>query len=93
MKKKILKQRASAVQRYLAGEDTESICASPGKTTRWLYKWIAIKEEIELDETCFRGRRKWKRGRGVFNKVPVFGILERNGLNIPFLLIAPFSKV
>ena len=41
MKKKILKQRASAVQRYLAGEDPESICASLGKTTRWLYKWIA----------------------------------------------------
>jgi hypothetical protein len=28
MKKKILKQRASAVQRYLAGEDPASICAS-----------------------------------------------------------------
>ena len=41
MKKKILKQRASAVQRYLAGEDPESICASLGKTTRWLYKWVA----------------------------------------------------
>jgi hypothetical protein len=41
MKKKILKQRASAVERYFAGEDTESICASQGKTTRWLYKWVA----------------------------------------------------
>jgi transposase InsO family protein len=41
MKKKILKQRASAVQRYLAGENPERICASLGKTTRWLYKWVA----------------------------------------------------
>ena len=41
MKKKILKQRASAVQRYLAGEDPESICASLGKTKPWLYKWVA----------------------------------------------------
>jgi transposase InsO family protein len=41
MKKKILKQRASAVQRYLGGEAPEGICASLGKTTRWLYKWVA----------------------------------------------------
>ena len=40
MKKKILKQRTLAVQRYLAGESPQSICASLGKTTRWLYKWI-----------------------------------------------------
>jgi transposase len=36
--------------------------------------------EIELDEAYFGGRRKGNRGRGAFNKVPVFGILERNGL-------------
>jgi transposase len=36
--------------------------------------------EIELDETYFGGRRKGKRGRGAGNKVPVFGILERNGI-------------
>lgn len=35
--------------------------------------------EIELDKSYFGGRRKGKRGRGAFNKVPVFGILERNG--------------
>jgi hypothetical protein len=39
--KKILKQWASAVERYFSGEDPESICASLGKTTRWLYKWVA----------------------------------------------------
>ena len=41
MKKKILKHRASAVQRYLAGENPESICSSLGKTKPWLYKWVA----------------------------------------------------
>lgn len=36
--------------------------------------------EIELDESYFGGRRKGKRGRGAAFKVPVFGILERNGV-------------
>ena len=34
---------------------------------------------IEADESYFGGRRKGNRGRGAFNKQPVFGILERNG--------------
>jgi len=38
-----------------------------------------FKGEVELDESYFGGRRKGKRGRGAYNKVPVFGILERNG--------------
>jgi hypothetical protein len=33
MKKKIQKERTLAVQRYFAGEDPESICASFGKKT------------------------------------------------------------
>ena len=41
MKKKIQKQRALAVQRYLAGESPQSICASLGKTKPWLYKWVS----------------------------------------------------
>lgn len=36
--------------------------------------------EIELDESYFGGRRKGKRGRGAAQKVPVFGIYERNGI-------------
>ena len=36
--------------------------------------------QIELDESYFGGRRKGKRGRGAYNKVPVFGILERDGI-------------
>ena len=35
--------------------------------------------EIELDEAYFGGRRKGKRGRGAAGKIPVFGILERDG--------------
>ena len=36
--------------------------------------------EVEMDESYFGGRRKGKRGRGAAGKVPVFGILERNGV-------------
>jgi len=35
--------------------------------------------QIELDESYFGGKRKGKRGRGAAGKVPVFGMLERNG--------------
>ena len=36
--------------------------------------------EVELDESYFGGRKKGdKRGRGVTNKVPVFGIKKRKG--------------
>ena len=39
-----------------------------------------LEGEIEADECYFGGKRKGKRGRGSRNKVPVFGILERNGV-------------
>jgi len=39
-----------------------------------------LSDEIELDESYFGGRRKGNRGRGAAGKVPVFGILERNGI-------------
>ncbi|WP_119358366.1 IS1595 family transposase [Meiothermus granaticius] len=35
--------------------------------------------EVEVDESCFGGIRKGKRGRGAGGKVPVFGILKRAG--------------
>ena len=35
--------------------------------------------EIEVDDSCFGGRRKGKRGRGAVGKVPVFGLLKRKG--------------
>ncbi len=40
MKKKLQQERAAAVQRYLAGEDSDDICASLGRSPRWLYKWL-----------------------------------------------------
>ncbi|APC96507.1 putative transposase [Francisella frigiditurris] len=35
--------------------------------------------EIEVDESYFGGARKGKRGRGASGKIPVFGLLKRNG--------------
>jgi transposase len=40
---------------------------------------LLLQGEIEADETYFGGRRKGKRGRAAFGKIPVFGILERKG--------------
>lgn len=33
-------ERKRAVQRFLAGEQAESICASIGRSKAWLYKWV-----------------------------------------------------
>ena len=41
---------------------------------------VLLGGEVEMDESYFGGRRKGKRGRGAAGKVPVFGILERNGI-------------
>jgi transposase len=41
---------------------------------------LLLTGEVEADESYFGGKRKGPRGRGAKNKVPVFGILERNGL-------------
>lgn len=40
MKKEVETERASAVQRFLDGEKSQAICATLGRTTPWLYKWI-----------------------------------------------------
>ena len=41
MEKKIQKERAVAVRRFIQGESPGVICASMGKSRRWLYKWVA----------------------------------------------------
>ena len=47
--------------------------------------------EVELDESYFGGKHhKGKRGRGSENKIPVFGILKRNGK--VYTQIIPNSK-
>ena len=46
--------------------------------------------EIEADESYFGGRRKGKRGRGASGKVPVFGLLKRNGQ--VFTAVIPDAK-
>ena len=48
--------------------------------------------EIELDEAYFGGRRKGKRGRAAAGKVPVFGILERDG-QVHVSVVADVSAV
>ena len=40
---------------------------------------LLLKGEVEIDESYFGGRRKGNRGRGAAGKVPVFGLLERQG--------------
>ncbi len=35
--------------------------------------------EVEADESYFGGKKRGKRGRGAEGKIPVFGILERQG--------------
>lgn len=46
--------------------------------------------EIEADESYFGGHRKGKRGRGAAGKVPVFGLLKRNGK--VYVAVIPDSK-
>ena len=46
--------------------------------------------EIEIDESYFGGKRKGKRGRGATGKVPVFGLLKRNGK--VYAVIIPDAK-
>ncbi|AJJ48315.1 putative transposase [Francisella tularensis subsp. novicida] len=46
--------------------------------------------EIEVDESYFGGTRKGKRGRGADGKVPVFGLLKRNGK--VYTVIIPDAK-
>jgi len=41
---------------------------------------LLLSGEVELDESYFGGKRKGKRGRGAAGKVPVFGLLERDGV-------------
>ncbi len=46
--------------------------------------------EVEADESYFGGQRKGKRGRGAAGKVPVFGLLKRNGM--VFTVVIPDAK-
>lgn len=46
--------------------------------------------EVEVDESYFGGARKGNRGRGAAGKVPVFGLLKRNGK--VFTVMIPDAK-
>ena len=66
------------------GADKNTACKHYMKFRERL-KRLAYKEreklpgEIELDESCFGGKRKGRRGRGSAGKVKVSGLLERKG--------------
>lgn len=47
--------------------------------------------EIEADEPYFGGYRKGKRGRRSGGKVPVFGLLKRNG-KVYTIIIPPHEN-
>ena len=49
-----------------------------------------LEGEVEADESYFGGARKGKRGRGASGKVPVFGLLKRQGK--VFTVIIPDAK-
>jgi transposase len=49
-----------------------------------------LEGEVEVDESYFGGTRKGKRGRGAAGKVPVFGLLKRNGK--VFAVVIPDAK-
>ncbi len=51
---------------------------------------VGTKGKVEADESCFGGRRKGKRGRGAVGRIPVFGLLKRNGQ--VFTVIIPDAK-
>jgi len=48
--------------------------------------------EVEADESYFGGRRKGKRGRGATGKVPVFGLLKRNGKVFTVIIVDAKAK-
>jgi len=55
-----------------------------GRIRECIYQYVCQEKEIlsgevEMDESYFGGKRKGNRGRGAKNKIPVFGILEREG--------------
>ena len=41
--------------------------------------WEYFKGDIEVDESYFVGKRKWKHDCGASGKIPVFGLLKRGG--------------
>jgi transposase len=58
---------------YLFNLFKQSIVRMESDTT------FTLSGDIEMDESCFGGRRKGNRGWGAAGKIPVFGILERGG--------------
>lgn len=54
-------ERQQAVERYRRGESASEICASLGRSVRWLYKWID-RADAEGEWWAERSRRRHGRG-------------------------------
>lgn len=78
------------MEHFVAGTTAELVGVNP-KTAAYYFHRLReviaqasedstpLSGEIEVDESCFGGSRKGKRGRGASGKVPVFGLLKRGG--------------
>ena len=58
---KVGMERQQAVQRYRRGESATEICASLGRSVRWLYKWL---ERAESEGEWWTERPRGRHGRG-----------------------------
>ena len=89
-KKKIQKLMEYFVSGATARTAAELVGVNRNTATKYYHKWrvivaknlddeVQFDGEVEIDESYFGGHRKGRRGRGAAGKVPVFGILKRNG--------------
>lgn len=66
MKDETTQQRILAVQRFLNGEKSESICASLGRSKSWLYKWV----ERHLEDDGSWNENRSRRPLNVTSRTP-----------------------
>ena len=57
MKDVLRQQRIWAVNRFLRGESSETICSSLGKSKSWLYKWVGRYNENDSDWSKNKSRQ------------------------------------
>jgi len=80
MKNEIQQERIRAVQRFLNGEKPESVCASPGRSKSWLYKWV----ERYITEDSSWSENRSKQPLSVASRTPkeIEEIVRMNRLNL-----------
>jgi len=93
------------IELFIAGATARTVSALVGvNKTTGSYYFLRLRQliydscehlemfsgEIEADESYFGGTRKGKRGRGATGKVPVLGLLKRNGK--VYTVVIPYAK-